>query len=140
MRSPGDSFRGRSSRCGAGRLAPADIDDDVAVFLALDHTVDDGAGAVLEFLVLAVALGFADLLQDHLLGRLRGDPAHVDGRHLLDEGVADLGIVEILLGLLDGQLGLVVLQLFVLDHGAHAGEGRAAGLAVDRHADVHLAP
>jgi hypothetical protein len=25
-----------------------------------------------------------------------------------------------------------------LDHGAHAGEGRAAGLAVDRHANVHL--
>jgi hypothetical protein len=69
-------------------LAPADIDDDVAVFLALDDTVDDGAGAVLEFLVLALALGFADLLQDHLLGRLRGDPAHVDRRH--SGTVADL--------------------------------------------------
>jgi hypothetical protein len=90
MRSPGGSFRGRSSRCGAGRLAPAHIDDDVAVFLALDDTVDDGAGTVLEFLVLAVTLGLADLLQDHLLGRLRGDPAHVDGGDRLVEAVADL--------------------------------------------------
>ena len=57
------------------RLATADIDYDVAVFLALDDTVDDGSGAVLEFLELAVAFGFADLLQDHLLGRLRGDAA-----------------------------------------------------------------
>jgi hypothetical protein len=38
-------------------LAPADVDDDVAVFLALDDAVDDGALAVLELLVLAVAFG-----------------------------------------------------------------------------------
>ncbi len=79
----------------------------------LTSAVDDRAGAVLEFFELAVTLGFADLLQDHLLGRLRGDPAHFDRRHLFDECVADLGVVQVLLGLLDGQFGLVVLQLFV---------------------------
>ena len=93
------------------RFAATDIDDDVAVFLALDDAVDDRAGAVLEFLELTVTLGFADLLQDHLLGRLRGDPAHLDRRNLVDERVADLGVVQKLLGLLDGQLGLVVLKL-----------------------------
>ena len=49
-------------------FATADIDDDVAIFLALDDTVDDRAGAILELLVLAVALRLAHLLQDHLLG------------------------------------------------------------------------
>src|SRR5690606_35991838 len=67
------------------RLAAADIDDDVAVFLALDDTVDDAALAVLEFVILAVTLGLADLLKDHLLGRLRGDPAQIDGGHLVHD-------------------------------------------------------
>src|SRR5204862_550751 len=56
-------------------LAPAEIDDDVAVFDALDLTVDDLADAVLELLVLAVALGVAHLLDDDLLGGLGGDAA-----------------------------------------------------------------
>ena len=68
------------------RFASTHVDDDVAVFLALDETVDDGAGAVLEFFVLAVTFGFAHLLQDHLLGRLRGDPAHFDRRDFFDKG------------------------------------------------------
>ncbi|EAQ04012.1 hypothetical protein OB2597_12231 [Pseudooceanicola batsensis HTCC2597] len=119
-------------------FAPAHIDDDIAVFLALDDTVDDRAGAVLEFLVLAVALGLAHLLENHLLGGLGCDPAHVDRRNLFGEGVADLRIGHVLPGLLNRHLGLVILQLLVLDHGADAGKGRAARLAVDRHADVHL--
>ena len=65
-------------------FARADIDDDVAVILALDATVDDGAGAILEFLELPITLGLADLLQDHLLGRLRRDPAHIDRWHFGD--------------------------------------------------------
>src|SRR3984885_3872845 len=56
-------------------LTAAEIDDDAAVFDALDDAVDDIADAVLEFLVLAVALGLAHLLHDHLLGGLRGDAA-----------------------------------------------------------------
>ena len=106
------------------RLATAHIDDDVAVFLALDLTVDDRAGAVLELLVLTVPLGFAHLLQDDLLGRLRRDAAHVDGGHFLDELVTDLGVGHVLFGLLHGELGLVVLEQLVLDHRADTGEGR----------------
>src|SRR5207249_7276889 len=48
------------------RLGAAEIDDDIAEFDALDETVDDFADAVLELLVLALALGVAHLLHDHL--------------------------------------------------------------------------
>src|SRR5690606_18876434 len=72
------------------RFATADIDDDVAVFLAFDDTVDDGADAVLELLVLSVTLGLTDLLQDHLLGRLRGDAAQLDRRNAFLEHIAGL--------------------------------------------------
>ena len=121
------------------RLAPAHIDDDVAVFLALDLTIDDRADAVLEFLILPVALGLAYLLQDHLLGALRGDPAHFHRRHLFDKGVTHLGIFKILSGLFDRHLGLIILDRVVLDHGAHTGKRGASRLAVDGDADVHLA-
>ncbi len=59
-------------------FAAAEIDDDIAIFDALDDAVDDVADAVLEFLILPVALGLAHLLHDHLLGRLRGDAAEFE--------------------------------------------------------------
>ena len=55
-------------------LGAAEVDDDVAELDALDDAGDDLAGAVLELFVLALALGIADLLEDHLLGGLGGDP------------------------------------------------------------------
>src|SRR3569832_2747250 len=56
-------------------LAASEIDDHAAILDALDDAVDDGADAVLEFLILPVTLGLAHLLYDDLLGRLRGDAA-----------------------------------------------------------------
>ena len=120
------------------RLSAAHIHNNVSVFLALDDAVDDSAGPVLELLVLPIALGFADLLQNHLLGRLGRDAAHIDRRHLVRDGIADLGIIEVLLRLLHGQFGLVVLNRIVLDNRAHASERRLAGLAVDLDSDVHF--
>ena len=70
----------------------AEIDDDVAVFDALDRAVDDLADAVLVLAVLALALGLAHLLHDHLLGVLCGDAAEIDGRQRLGDEVADLGL------------------------------------------------
>jgi hypothetical protein len=66
-------------------LAAAEIDDDIAVFDALDRAVDDLADAVLVFVVLAVALGLAHLLHDDLLGRLGGDAAEIHRRQLLGD-------------------------------------------------------
>ncbi len=71
-------------------LAAAEVDDDVAVLDALDHAVDDLADAVLVFLVLAVALGLAHLLHDHLLRRLRRDAAVFERRQGVGDGVAEL--------------------------------------------------
>ena len=62
------------------RLGAAEIDDDVAELDALDQAVDDLADAVLELVELALALGVAHLLHDHLLRRLRGDAAEIDRR------------------------------------------------------------
>ena len=72
------------------RFAAAEIDHDVAVFDALDDAVDDVADAVLVFLVLPVAFGFAHFLHDHLLGRLRSDAAVFERRQRIGDGVAQL--------------------------------------------------
>src|SRR6202167_650725 len=61
-------------------FAAAEIDDHAAIFDAFDDAVDDIADAVLEFLVLPVALGLAHLLHDHLLGPLRGGAAVFQAR------------------------------------------------------------
>ncbi len=72
-------------------LGAAEVDDDMAELDALDDAGDDLAGAVLEFLELALALGVADLLEDHLLGGLGGDAAELDRRQRIDDEVADRG-------------------------------------------------
>ena len=66
-------------------LGAAEIDDDMAELDALDDAGDDLADAVLEFFILALALGIADLLEDHLLGGLRGDAAEFDRRQRIDD-------------------------------------------------------
>jgi hypothetical protein len=71
-------------------LGAAEIDDDMAELDPLDDAGDDLAGAVLELLILALALGIADLLEDHLLGGLGGDPAELDRRQRVDDEVAEL--------------------------------------------------
>ena len=62
------------------RLDPAEVEQRVARVGLLDDAGDDVAFAAGVFLVLHLALGLANALQDHLLGRLRGDAAEVGGR------------------------------------------------------------
>ena len=62
------------------RLGMAQVDDHVAVFHPLDHAGDDLVDPVLVLVVLALALGIAHLLDDHLLGGLGGDAPEVQGR------------------------------------------------------------
>ena len=93
------------------RLAAAEVDDDVAVLDALDRAVDDLADAVLVLVVLAVALGLAHLLHDHLLGRLRGDAAEIHRRQRLGDEVADLGVGVALAGRRQRDLARAVLDV-----------------------------
>src|SRR6476619_2640015 len=72
-------------------LGTAEVDDDVAELDALDHSGDDLAHPILEFFILAFALGIADLLEDHLLGGLRGDAPELDRRQRVDDEVAYRG-------------------------------------------------
>ena len=62
------------------RLDPAQIEQRVARVGLLDDPGDDVAFATRVLLVLHLALGLANALQDDLLRRLRGDPAEVGGR------------------------------------------------------------
>src|SRR6185312_9196584 len=73
-------------------LAAPEIDDDVAIFDALDGAVDNFADAVLVFVILAVALGLTHLLDDDLLGRLGGDAAEIHRRELFGDEIAKLGV------------------------------------------------
>ena len=111
MRSFGrNSSRGiRSSRRTIASARPRST-SDVAVLDALDLADDDLADAVLELVVLALALGLAHPLHDHLLGALRGDPAEVDRRQRVQDMVADLGRRVAHLRVLDPDLRGVVLD------------------------------
>jgi len=117
-------------------LGAAEIDDNMTELDRLDDAGDDLAGAVLEFLVLALALGIADLLEDHLLGGLRVDAAKVDWRQRIDDEIAHLGARLELFGLLEIDLLEVVLDL--LDHFNHAPQPKVAGLGIELGADVVL--
>ena len=82
-----DQFVAPHHRFAAGA---AEIDDDIAVFDALDLAVDDLADAILVHVILLVALGLANLLHQHLLGGLRGNAAEIEGRQRFGDPVADL--------------------------------------------------
>src|SRR5690606_30844511 len=71
----------------------AEVDDDVAEFDGFHAAGDDLARALLIFLILALAVGFADLLEDHLLRRLRVNATQVYRGQRVDDEVADLGVL-----------------------------------------------
>src|SRR5690606_2990977 len=73
-------------------FAATEVDDDIAVFDALDGAVDDFADAVEIFVIHALALGIAHLLHDDLLGGLGGNAAEFHGRQRLGEEIAHLGL------------------------------------------------
>src|SRR5690606_33634027 len=126
-------------------FAAAQVDDDVAVLDPRDHAVDYPADPVLELLVLALALGLANLRGHHLAGHLGLHAAELErGQNLL----VDLAHEGVLVGPLGvGQaddadrLLLTFLDVpgrVVVDNGQHALDGRRAGLGIDVHADVVL--
>ena len=94
-------------------LGAAEVDDDVAEFDPLDDARDDLAGAILELFILALALGIADLLEDHLLGGLRGDASELDRRQRVNDEVAHNGaLLELLRA---GRIDLLEMIFRLLD-------------------------
>ena len=92
---------------------------------ALDDAGDDLAGALLELLILPLALGVADLLEDDLLGGLGGDAAELDRRQRIDDEVADGGaLLELLRAL---QVDLLEMILGLLDDLEDAPQAEIAG-------------
>ena len=86
--------------------------------------------------ILALALGVADLLEDDLLGGLRGDAAELDRGQRIDDEVADRGVgLELLRAL---QVDLLEIILDLLDHLDHAPQAKVAGFRVELGADVVL--
>ena len=116
------------------RAGAAEIDHDVAVFDPLDRAVDDVADAVLVDVILLVAFGFADLLHQHLLGRLGGDAPVVERRQGFGDPVADLGRRVLFLRFRERHLGRVVLDL--VDDEKQPREPDFAGFRVDLGADL----
>ena len=116
------------------RLGAAEIDDDIAELDPLDEAVDDLADAVLELVVLPLALGVAHLLHDDLLRGLRRDAAEIDRRQRVGDEIADLG-----LGVEPLRRGERHLRRLVLDRVDDLAEAQQADLAVapvDLGADV----
>src|SRR5450631_1162938 len=93
------------------RLAAPKIDDHIAIFDPFHDAVDDIPDAVLVLLILPVALGFADLLNDDLLGRLGGNASEIERRQCFSDPVADLSRRVFLARLGDGDLRCVVVDL-----------------------------
>ena len=117
------------------RFDAAELHDDVAVLEALDHAVDDFADALAVLGVDVLALGLADLLEDHLLGGLRRDAAEILGRTREFDLHVDFGFVAVeLLGFGERDLGRRVRDL--VDDVLDGVELELPGLRVEAGAQV----
>src|SRR5205814_5957724 len=118
----------------------ARLDDDVALVQALDGADEDLLAARQEVVEQLLALGVADLLQDHLLGGLRADAADGDGLDRLFDVVVDLDVGDLLERLEVQDLGIGQLQAGLIGHHMPAAEGLiVAGFTIDGDTDVDLA-
>ncbi len=119
-------------------FATTNVYDNVAILFALHNTINNRACTIFEFFVLAIALGFANLLQDNLLCGLRSDTAKLHRRDLFGQNITNRRVRHVFFGLLDGQLSLIILKIIVLNNRANTGKGCLASLAIDGHMNVHF--
>ena len=117
-------------------LASREVEHDVPELFPLHGAYDDRADSILEFLVLALALGVAHLLQNHLLGGLGGDAPHLKRRKLVDELVADFGIRLLGCRILPGDFLKLVLDF--IDDLPNARQREVARAAVKVRTDVEF--
>ncbi len=117
----------------------AEIEDDVHGLEALDGGVEDLSGAVAVLVEDGVALGFADLLEDDLLGHLGGDAAEGRGVLVEAEFAADFDFRREFAGLLESELVVGVFDLLgSFDDGLEDVGADFAGLVVHLAAHVFL--
>ena len=117
----------------------AQVDDDVLAFGALDGGVDNLAHAPDVLVVNGVALGLAHLLEDDLLGQLRGDASQNVGWLVGAQFAAYFGRRIDALGVVEGDLRDRVFDLVgALDDGADRVGADLAALLVELGAEVLL--
>ena len=135
----GELLEARLLALGAARFGLAEVEDHVLALDALDRGVQDFLLAVRVFLENGVPLGFAHLLEDHLLGKLCGDAAQRSGVFVHADLAADLNARSKFVGFFQGDLVDGIFQLvFVGDDGlVHVG-GDLAGVLVQFSAHVFL--
>ena len=76
----------------------AEIDDDRSTLETLDRPGDQVPALIFKFVVETIALGFANLLNDHLLGRLRRNAPEVDLPEARDAATTSAWIEAVLRG------------------------------------------
>ncbi len=114
----------------------AEVDRNIAELCAFDDAVDDFSDAVLVFIILASAFGFANLLDDYLFGGLRGDTAEIHRRQPFGQKIPNIGFGVQFTRFLERNLGRVVLDR--VGHFQITGQMDFAGLAVDLRPDIVL--
>src|ERR1017187_4243653 len=124
---------------GAARFSLAQVVDHILTFNALDGGVQDFLFAVRVFLEDGVTLGFADLLEDDLLGELRGDAAQWTGIAIHADFRANFGAGSQLIGLRQRDLVEGVFNLLrVRDYSLVDVSRDFAGLFIELPAHVFL--
>ena len=120
------------------RLDPAGLDDRVATFDALDRAGNQVLLARQEVIEDLLALGIADLLQDHLLRGLRADPTELDRLQRLLDVFVELDIRDQGTGLFQRHLAIGSFQDLVGHHMPAAEGAVVPAVAVDLHAYVNV--
>ena len=116
----------------------ADVEDDGARLDPVDRAGDELALTARELVEDLVALDLADALQDDLLGGLGADaPEDVAVELLGLDDIAGLGVRVGLAGILDRDLGQLVLDL--LDHEPRTVDADTTRFRVDADVDVLIA-
>ena len=124
-------FFGNHLIAGQAGFDLAGLDHRAFTVESLDRAGQQGIATPEEVVDDLLALGIADLLQDHLFGSLSTDPTGFDRLEFFLEVLADIDVGNLLARLGQDDLDVVILELTV-GYNQPATKGfRLAGLAID---------